>query len=166
MKTAPFSPTISSVAIGMTYVNQPYPQPPPAGEPPKRFPTLGKIFKRLSPWRLRAWLACAVAVLLAALVTLLALSPAYDGLAGGLHLQPAQLVAPLHTYLFRNALFNTLWLLFGVYGLALILGWTWAVTGIPHYLRPLLLLPIFMPGALVGLLWRPLFVRSAQPRSG
>jgi hypothetical protein len=98
-----------------------------------------------------------IAAFLSLLVALLAFSPSYDGLSAGLDLQLGRLADPLHTYIFRHALLNTLWLLLGVYALSLLLGWTWAITGIPHYLRPFLLLPIFIPGALVGLLWRPLF---------
>lgn len=97
-----------------------------------------------------------LALIFTLLLLLLALSPPYDGLAR-LELQPARLFAPLYTYLFRNAVINTGWLVIGVYLLALPLGWTWAVTGVPPAMRFLLLLPLFVPGALVGLLWRPLF---------
>ncbi|MCC6457465.1 MAG: hypothetical protein IT328_21090 [Caldilineaceae bacterium] len=106
---------------------------------------------------LRAWLALGIASFLTALVALLAVSPPYSGLASGLDLQPARLFAPLHTYLFRNAVVNSGWLLLGVYPLALLLGWTWAITGIPRPARPLLLLPLFLSSPLIGLLWRPLF---------
>jgi hypothetical protein len=107
--------------------------------------------------RLRAWLALTMTAFLAILVALLAISPPYSGLTSGLDLQPMLLLAPLRTYLFRNAVINSGWLLFGVYPLALLLGWTWAVTGIPRPARSLLLLPLFLSGPLIGLLWRPLF---------
>jgi hypothetical protein len=105
-----------------------------------------------------AGLAGATITLLAGLVLLLALLPSYAGLAAGFDLQPARLLAPLATYLFRNAVTNTCLLVVGVYLLALLLGWTWAVTGVTPRVRPLLLMPLFLPGVLVGLLWRPLFV--------
>jgi hypothetical protein len=95
--------------------------------------------------------------LLVVLVALLALSSPYTPFAAGLDLQPGRVLSPLYTYLFRNALMNSVLLLVGVYLLCLLIGWTWAVTGITPMLRPLLLLPLLMPGALSGLLWRPFF---------
>jgi hypothetical protein len=103
------------------------------------------------------WASLGIGALLAVLLLLLALSPSYSGPAG-LDLQLTRLFAPLHTYLFRNAVFNTGWLLLGVYVLSLMLGWTWAITGTSQPVRPLLLLPLFLPGVLTGLLWRPFFV--------
>ena len=87
----------------------------------------------------------------------LALLPTYAGLAQGLDWQLTRLASPLYTYLFRNAVTNTTLLLVAVYLLSLGIGWTWAITGVHLAARPLLLLPVFIPGALVGLLWRPLF---------
>lgn len=144
----------STAAIGMAYVNHPRPE---STEPASKFAPFEQISSlRLHPqWRM--WLAVGLAAFLAGLVALLALAPPYSGLAAELEFQPARLLAPLHTYLFRNAVINTGWLLAGVYLVALPLGWTWAITGIPPWTRPLLLLPLLIPGALVGLLWRPLF---------
>lgn len=90
-------------------------------------------------------------------MALLAISPPYEGLATGLHPQPLLLLAPLRTYLFRSALINTGWLLLTVTPLSLLLGWGWARLGISASTRPLLLLPLFFPGALLGLLWQPFF---------
>lgn len=118
---------------------------------------MGRGLRALTRSHLRAWLTLGLAAFFALLVAVLALSPIYDGLASGLDLQPSRLVAPLYTYLFRNAVINTTLLIVAVYLLSLALGWTWAITGVPLTARPLLLLPIFVPGALVGLLWRPLF---------
>lgn len=106
--------------------------------------------------RLRAWITLTIAASLTLLVTLLAVSPPYAGLAAGLQLDPALLFAPLRTYLFRNAVIDSGWLLLGVSLFTLPLGWVWAYTGIPRAVRPLLLLPIFLADPLVGLLWRPL----------
>lgn len=67
----------------------------------------------------------------------------------------ADLPNPFDTYIFRLALINTgkLWL--ATYAISLLLGWAWANVGVPPRARFLLLLPLFIPGALVGLLWRP-----------
>ncbi len=104
-----------------------------------------------------AWIALAIATALLALVTLLAISPPYEGLATGLHPQPLLLLAPLRTYLFRSALTNTALLLLTVAPLSVLLGWGWAKLGIPKATHPLLLLPLLFPGALIGLLWQPIF---------
>ena len=141
----------------MAYVNQhtsPPTQPPGKPNPVAEFSR--NLLRHLPHTRVRAWLALSLAAFLAILVALLALSPTYTGLAS-FDLQPMRLLDPLRTYLFRNAVLNTGWLLLGVYPLALGLGWTWAVTGIVRWIRPFLLLPLFIPGALIGLLWRPLF---------
>jgi hypothetical protein len=90
------------------------------------------------------------------LVALLAMSPPFAGLGAWDQFQPLLVLAPLRTYLFRNAVLNTLWLCLGVAPLALLLGWGWARLGIHASTRPLLLLPILFPSALLGLLWQPI----------
>ncbi len=157
MKTAPSSPMILSAATGMAYVNQHNSSPIEPERKPNAFLRASRdIFRHFPLTNLRMWLAVGIAAILTTMVALLAISPSYAGLAA-LEFQPMLIVAPLRTYIFRNAVFNTGWLLLGIYPLALLLGWTWAVTGIPRWVRPLLLLPLFIPGALIGLLWRPLF---------
>lgn len=142
----------------MAYVNQDPNAPPPPSPKFKLDPAaLTQLSQRLAQSRLRLGCALSLAALLVGLVALLAILPPYAGLSAGLDLQFTRLLAPLRTYLFRNAVLNTGLLLVGVYGLALPLGVTWAITGIPPRSRVFLLLPLFMPGVLIGLLWRPLF---------
>ncbi len=142
----------------MAYVNQDPNAPlPPAPRFPFGPPDFSRIVPRLVHPRLRLGCMVTIAALMAALVVLLALAPPYAGLDAGPDWQPARVFEPVRHYLFRNAVVNSGILLAGVYPLALALGWTWAVTGVPLPARPFLLVPIFMPGALVGLLWRPIF---------
>ena len=142
----------------MAYVNQnPNAPPPPTPKFQLDRAALAQLSQRLVQSRLRLGCALTLAALLTALVALLAILPPYSGLSAGLDLQPTRLLAPLRTYLFRNAVINSGLLLVGVYALALPIGVTWAITGIPARTRPFLLLPVFIPGALLGLLWRPLF---------
>jgi hypothetical protein len=142
----------------MVYVNYPRPSPPDDSERPQSaWSAYGRLIKSMPTARLRAGFVFTFIALLTGLVILLALLPPYEGLAALPNLQLARITAPLHTYLFRNAVINSGLLLLGVYLVALPLGWTWAVTGVPFSARPMLLLPLLYPGALLGLLWRPLF---------
>lgn len=143
----------------MSYVN--HPKPEPTQGQPSIFALAKQALSPMRPPRFthrgNLWMVgmMALAALLTLLVAWLAISPPYDGLSLDLH--PSRLIAPAQSYLFRNAITNTGWLLVGVYLIALPLGWAWAVTGITLRLRPFLLLPLFVPGVLLGLLWRPLF---------
>lgn len=143
----------------MAYVNQdPNAPTPPAPKFQLDRAALAQLAHRLAQSRLRPGCTLTLAAFLTALVALLAILPPYAGLSAGLDLQPTRLLAPLRTYLFRNAVINTGLLLVGVYAFALPIGVTWAITGIPARARPFLLLPVFIPSALLGLLWRPMMV--------
>ena len=142
----------------MAYVNQnPHAPPPPSPKFQVDLTTLAQLARRLDQSRLRIGCLLTLTALLVGLVALLAILPPYAGMSAGLDLQVTRILAPVRTYLFRNAVINTGLLTVGIYALALPLGVTWAITGIPPRARPLLLLPVFMPGVLIGLLWRPLF---------
>src|SRR5688572_30582308 len=120
----------------MAYVNQDPNAPRPTPQRALDLAVLAQLRQLLArpQWRMGCMLT--LAALLTGLVLLLALAPPYAGLAAGLDLHPARLFAPVQSYLFRNAVINTGILLAGVYAVAMTLGWTWAVTGIPPRTRP------------------------------
>lgn len=105
------------------------------------------------PVTLLVWISATAALLL---VALLALSPPFTGLADGLRLDPAHLLATARYAALRTAAVNTFWLWLGVGLPALALSWAWARLGGPARPSTLWLLPLLLPGALIGLLWRPL----------
>ncbi len=99
-----------------------------------------------------------VAAAALALTALLAVSPPWTGLGPGWQFQPATLLAPLHTYLFRQAALHTLQLAGGAALTTLALGALWArIAPSGRWGVRLALAALLMPGALTGLLWRPLF---------
>lgn len=102
------------------------------------------------------WLGAGLAVASAGLVVVLALSPLYGAPPGAWEFAPGTLVAPLRSYLFRTAVRNTVWLALGATGTVLALAALWARLGAPRRGQALLLWPCLLPGAVTGLLWRPL----------
>lgn len=113
---------------------------------------------RAAAWLL-LWAAGGVGVGLTLVALALILSPPYAGITGAVELDPLLTLAHFRVYLARTAIFNTLLLTAAVMAAGTALAWLWARPGpIAPGLRPLLLLPLLLPGPVVALLGRPFFV--------
>ena len=110
---------------------------------------------------LRRGLTAALLLLAAAglvLAALLAVADPWTGLGPGWRVQPTTLLAPVRTYLFRQAALNTLRLAAGTTLVTLLLGYLWARLGVGgRWGVSWALAAWLLPGAVAGLLWRPLF---------
>lgn len=105
--------------------------------------------------RAPALLVVGIVLALGLLTLWMSLSPPYAWTAATWRLAPETVLAPLRSYLFRNAVSNSAWLVLGTTPVTLLLAMGWARLGLPRRGHSLLLAPLFLPGAVVGLLWRP-----------